>query len=301
MDLNDYYYFVQVAEKGGISKASRALNIPKSRLSRHIRQLEERLKVRLIQRNSRNFVISELGEEFYQLAREALDKVEAAEAAIESATGEITGTVTLSCSVGMAQYLVVDALVSFIDYYPNVRVIQNVTNRTIDLLEDGIDIALRGHDGPLPSSSLIQRRLADTPWLLFASPDFLKRYGPIDDPAQLVGLPALKLGWRGSEGQWLLKHSNGNIERVEYHSSFSSDDMFSLKMAAIASKGIVSLPGYVCKNEIRSGSLVPILPEWKASDAQISLIRPSKLGILPAVKALTDHLVSEVPRLIDGK
>lgn len=299
MDLNDYYYFVHVVEKGGISSASRALNIPKSRLSRHIKQLEERLQVRLIQRNSRNFVISELGKEFYQRAREALDKVEAAEASIASATGEITGAVTLSCSVGMAQYLVADVLVSYLNKYPNVRVIQNVTNRSIDLLEDGIDIALRGHSGPLPSSSLIQRRLANTPWFLFASPDFLTHYGPIDEPEQLVGLPALKLGWRGSEGQWILKHSNGNTERIEYHSSFSSDDMFSLKLAAIASKGIVSLPGYVCKDDIQGGALIPILPKWKASDAQISLIRPSRLGILPAVRALVDHLVSEVPRLVE--
>lgn len=150
----------------------------------NVQQLEDRLGVRLIQRTSRQFVITEIGEVFYRHARAALDDVEAAEAEVHRQTNPLSGQVRLSCSARMAQFALVDLIADFLSDNPKVDVIQNVTNHPVDLLVScirtlgtGIDIPLRGHSGPLPDSSFVPRRGARTPWFLFAGPAYLDRTG----------------------------------------------------------------------------------------------------------------------------
>ncbi len=185
IDLNNYFYFVHVIEKGGFTAAANALAMPKSRLSRHIRQLEERLGVRLIQRTSRRFIVTEIGAEFYRHARSMLDDMAAAEAVVEKSKNVISGKIRLSCSVGMAQFTLQDIVSEFLIQNPNVEILQNVTNQVLDLLEHGLDMAVRAHTGPLPDSSLVQRKLAPVPCYLFAAPSYLERFGYPNTPSDL--------------------------------------------------------------------------------------------------------------------
>ena len=173
IDLNDYFYLVHVVEKQGFTQAAKALNMPKSRLSRHIAKLEDRLDTKLIQRTSRQFNVTETGQIFYRHARVLLDEMEAAEEAIQSRKTSLSGRVTLSCSVGVAQFAIKDLLLQFLLDHPKVDLVQQVTNQNIDLVSSGIDIAIRGHTEPLPDSSLVQRHLASVSWHLFASPNYL--------------------------------------------------------------------------------------------------------------------------------
>ena len=301
MDLNDYLYFVHVVEKRGFTAASRALGIPKSRLSRHITQLEERLDVRLIQRTSRQFVVTEIGEAFYRRARSAIDEVEAAEAEVRRQTSGLTGQVRLSCSVGVAQFALHDIVTRFLVEHPGVDVINNVTNRTVDLVESGLDMAIRGHAEPLPDSGLVQRRLAMTPWFLFAGPRYLERAEKPMTPDDLKGHAGLKAGWKPESGTWSLRGPGEARATVHFKPRLCCDDMLTLKQAAIAGLGIVALPGYVCRADVESENLVRLLPEWTALDASLSLLMPSRRGVLPAVKALTDFLVDEVPRALEQR
>ena len=301
MDLNDAFYFAQVVEKGGFSAASRALGIPKSKLSRRVKQLEDDLGVRLLQRTSRVVTPTEIGTEYFQLAQEALNRFEIAETAIRRKTNNIEGTVTVSCSVGMAQFALDQILPRFLQDNPRVTVVQQASNRIEDLIKGGIDVAIRGHMETLPDSSLIQMRLAHVEWQLFCSRDYRDSLERTDDPATLAHHPALVLGRPRDSHQWLLTDRDGQSASVPGQVRLASDDMTTLKRAAVLSLGIVALPSYVCRPDVDAGSLVRVLPGWTAGRPQISLLMPSRQGLLPALEAFLNFLKRELPTVLTGR
>lgn len=294
IDLNDYFYFVHVVEKHGFSSAATALNMPKSRLSRHVAKLEERLATKLIQRTSRQFNVTESGKIFYQHARTILDEMEAAEAAIQMRKATLSGRVTISCSVGVAQFATKDLIIKFLLAHRKVEVIQQVTNQAIDLVSSGIDLAIRGHTEALPDSSIVQRHLATVSWHLFASPNYLSRSGIPKSPYDLFKRQALKAGWQPATGHWSLQNTKGVKTTVPFNPQYCSDDMGSLKQAAIAGLGIVSLPAYVCRQEINDGKLVRVLPDWITSKAQLSLMMPSRKGQPASVRMFAEYLLEHL-------
>jgi len=298
MDMNDFFYFVHVVEKKGFAPAGRALGIPKSRLSRHINKLEEDLGVRLIQRTSRQFKVTDIGEKLYRHARKAVDEVEMANAVVQQDSKILSGKVRLSCSVGMAQFALCDIVTSFVKQHPQVEIIQQVTNRSVDLIEQGVDMAIRAHSDLLPDSTLIHRRLANVDWGLFASPDYLEKAGTPMSPEQLENHLGLKLGWRPDDGKWVLRHEDGSNFSIPYQPRLCSDDMFTLKRAASMGLGIVGLPVYVCREEQRLNQLARLLPDWTAGNAEISLLMPSRQGVAPAVRAFAGYLSEELPKIV---
>ncbi len=298
MDLNDAFYFVQVVEKGGFSAAARFLNIPKSRLSRRVRMLEDDLGVRLLQRTSRIVTTTEIGEEYYRHAREALVRFETAETAVRRRTNTIGGTVTVSCSVGMAQFGLDQILPQFLQDNPGVTVVQRASNQMEDLIKGGIDVAIRGHMETLPDSSLIQVRLTRVEWHLFGSPEYVDALGRVDEPAALADQTALVLGRPRETHQWLLTDERGQTASVPCNVRFASDDMSTLKNAAEMSLGLVALPSYVCRSEFEAGTLVRVLPNWTAGRPQISLLIPTRRGMLPAVEAFLDCLKLDLPAVL---
>ncbi len=301
MDLNDAFYFVQVVEKGGFSAASRALNIPKSRLSRRVKQLEDDLGVRLLQRTSRLVTTTEIGEEYYRHAQDALSRFEAAETAIRRRTNSIEGVVTVSCSVGIAQFALDQILPRFLQDNPKVTVVQQASNQMVDLVKDGIDVAIRGHLDRLPDSSLIQIRLANVEWHLFCSPKYRDGLGPSDEPAVIAQHPALVLGRPTETHQWQLTDSDGRTASVPCQVRLASEDMTTLKRASALALGIVALPSYVCRPEVEAGTLVRVLPSWTAGSPQISLLMPSRRGLLPAFETFLAFLKRELPIVLDNR
>ena len=298
MDLNDAYYFVHVVEKRGFTAAAQALGIPKSRVSRRVKELEESLGARLLQRSSRKMAVTEVGHEYYRHAREALEHIEAAEAAVCRKTNAIEGLVTVSCSVGMAQFALSRVLPAFLEDNPKVNVVQQASNQMVDLLEKGVDIAIRGHMDTLPDSSLIQVLLAEVEWHLFCSPKYHEQMKVLDEPENLAHHPCLALGRVQEAQQWVLKDNGGQTVCIPCKVRFASDDMTTLKSAAERSLGLVALPSYVCKPEIEAGTLMRALPNWTAGSPQISLIMPTRRGVLPAVEAFTTHLKRSLPDVL---
>ena len=294
IDLNDYFYFVHVVEKQGFSPAARALDMPKSRLSRHVSRLEERLDTRLIQRTSRQFKVTETGHVFYRHARALIEEMEAAEAAIQSRKESLSGRVTMSCSVGVAQFAIRDLLFDFLAKHPKVELVQQVTNQAIDLVSSGVDMAIRGHTEALPDSALVQRHLADVSWHLFASPAYLARTGAPESPYDLLKRQSLKVGWQPATGHWSLENTDGLKTTIPFSPQLCSDDMATLKQAAAKGLGIVSLPAYTCRDELEDGSLVRVLPDWIAGKAQLSLLIPSRRGQSPSVRVLADYLLDNL-------
>ncbi len=293
VDLNDYFYFLHVAEKGGFTRAAESLGIPKSRLSRHIAQLEERLDTILIQRTTRQSKLTELGEVFYQRARAVVDQVELAEAEVKRKKNLLQGNVTLSCSVGVAQFALKELIARFMADNPLVTVLQQVTNQSVDLVASGVDMSIRGHTDPLPDSTLVPRLLAVVEWNLFAAPDYLANEAPITSPAHLAGHKSLALGWQATGDQWKLVDEAGTEEIVQIAPRLKSDDMSTLKQAAREGLGIVALPAYTCRDELASGQLVNALPGWHAGRANLSLVMQRRRGFAAPVVALQEYLQAE--------
>ncbi|MDT0593738.1 LysR substrate-binding domain-containing protein [Glaciecola petra] len=301
IDLNDYFYFIHVVEKRGFSPAADALNMPKSRLSRHVSQLEARLDTRLIQRTSRQFNVTEAGELFYEHARKVIEGMEIAEAAFQHRKATLSGHVSFSCSFGVAQFALQEIVFEFLAKHPNVKLIQQVSNQSVDLVASGIDMAIRGHMDTMPDSSIIQRRLANVSWHLFASPEYLDKTGTPTSPKDLQQRQGLKVGWQPAQGHWNLENSSGGKSTISFTPKLCSDDMTTLKQAAAKNFGIVSLPAYTCRAELDNGTLVRVLPDWTAGCAQLSLITPSRLGQSPVVRTLADYFVNNVNARVGDK
>ena len=297
LDLNDHHYFVQAVDHGGFAAAGRALDIPKSTLSRRVIELESRLGVRLIERTSRSFVLTDVGRAFYRHAKAMLIEAEAAEDAVIRRLAEPSGTIRFTCSFGMARFLS-DLLASFLTENPKVKLIQQTTNRNVDLVEEGFDVGVRGHHEPLPDSELVQRRLSATPWHAFAAPAYLQEAGLPAHPNELTSHATIALGSRTEQLVWQLTRDDGEDVVVPLVPRLRSDDLDTLKTAAIAGLGVVSLPAYIARDEVASGTLQRIFPEWITQKAQITLLTPSRRGQLPSVRAFIDFLVAEYPRVV---
>lgn len=300
IDLNDYYYFVHVVEKKGYTAAANVLGVPKSRLSRHVSQLEQRLGQRLIQRTSRSISITQQGMAFYQHARKLVDAMEMAEASVLSPEGNLSGSVRISCSVGVAQFALKELICQFALEYPNVVVEQHVTNSNIDLIAEGIDLAIRGHNAPLPDSSMIAHHLADVEWHFFASPSYYAEHPQLTEPCGLTDSRYLAMGNQHNASMILLQHDDGLSAQIQTSPFFCSQDLSTLKHAAMQSMGVAALPSYVCRKELKSGQVVRVLDGWMLSRAQLSLLMPSRQGIPPQVKALSDFLREHFSSVVKG-
>lgn len=172
-DLNDLYYFVKVVEHGGFTQAGRALDVPKSTLSRRIAALEAQYDVRLLQRTTRRFTVTETGREFYERCLAVLVEAEAAREVIERRHAEPRGIVRVSCPTALLEYRVSELIARFMAIHPQVQVHLEATNRRVDLLSEGIDLALRVRFPPLEDSDLVMRILGDSPQRLVAAPHWL--------------------------------------------------------------------------------------------------------------------------------
>ena len=300
LDLNDFFYFVQVVDRGGFTAASRTLRLPKSTLSHRIRELEASLGVRLLNRTSRRFAMTDAGGEFYRHATEMLQQAEQAEASIRHRLSEPVGTVRFTSGTATMQFALRGAVADFLAQYPKVDVVGHATDQNVDIVGENYDVAVRAHSDPLPSSTLVQRRLAPAPWLLFAGAAYLDANGSPRTPEDLQKHSSLFMMRTGVSPAWRLRHASERKREIVMPLTprLMSNDMVGLKHAAIAGLGIVALPGYVCREELRSGALRRVLPTWLAGDSSLTALLPYRQGLLPSVRAFIEHLAVQLPKAV---
>jgi DNA-binding transcriptional LysR family regulator len=299
LDLNDFFYFVRVVDRGGFTAAGRTLRMPKSTLSHRILKLESNLGVRLLNRTSRRFAVTDAGEEFYRHAAAMLREAEQAETAIRHRLNDPTGAVRGTAAVATMQFAMRDIVADFLVRYPNVRVVAHATDQNVDIVGENYDVAIRAHTDPLPDSTLVQRTLTPAPWFLFAGSAYLDANDAPQTPKDLRSHPSLFMMRTGVAHVWRLRRSGAAKEvLIPLTPRLLSDDMLGLKRAAIAGLGIVALPGYVCRDEVRSGSLRRVLPSWLAGDSTITALIPYRQGLLPSVRVFMDHLAAEFPKSV---
>lgn len=296
LDLKDVYFFVQVVDRGGFTSASTALGVHKSTLSHRIKELEASLGVRLINRTSRQFGVTEVGAEFYQHALALLESADSAEEAMRQRLTEPSGIIRITSPMEISQYLLRDVLPQFLSRYPKVTIHENATDRLVDVVGEGFDLAIRGHSARLQDSELVQRPIAEAPWCLFAGPAYLAQYSEPEDAECLALHSIVSMAGKGAS-QWKLHGPNGRQQTVQFVPRFLSNNLLSLKEAACSNVGIAALPAYICRDELKNGSLRQILPGWIASEARISALIPYRKGRLPAVRSLVEYLAVELPRI----
>ena len=294
-DLNDLYFFAAVVEQGGFSAAGRALGVPKSRLSKRIAQLEDRLGVRLLQRTTRRFVVTEVGERFYGHCRAVLEEARAAQEAVDELRAEPRGMVRLSCPISIAQTVLAYILPEFLARYPKLQVRVLSNNRRVDLIGEGFDLAIRVRTKLDTDSNMIIRSFGQARVFPVASPGLLKTYGRPQHPNDLARLPALSMQEHEGTQVWELFDAHGERANVEVQARLITGDFAVLLEAARAGIGVALLPESVCAPAIAHGELEVLLPEWSAPQGIMHFVYPSRRGMMPGVRALVDFLAERLP------
>jgi DNA-binding transcriptional LysR family regulator len=298
-ELNNLHFFVTVVERHGFTAAADFLGVPKSRVSRLVSDLEASLGMRLLQRNSRKVVLTEAGSEFYGHCIAMLEQARLAHIAMQHRAGAVTGTLRISVSVAVADLLLTKALPSFLSVHPQVKVAIQATNRTVDLIEERIDIAVRGMKAAPESSELVQSRICTVRWGLFASPAYLARM-PVRTVEDLEHADALMYrAMDEADTGWTLYGADDGELRQRTNTRLQSDNLPVIKSAALAGAGIGELPLYACRDELANGTLVHMLPEYRPRFGRLVLLFPSRRGMTPAARRFADHLRSTIFSLLD--
>lgn len=287
-DLNDLAYFAEVVANGGFAAAGRALREPKSKLSRRIAGLEDRLGLRLIERSSRRFRVTETGQAFYERCRAMLAEAEQAEALVMQAQTEPHGRIRFSCPTGMLQPIS-GLITTYLDRYPKVRLQVVATDRAVDLIEERIDLALRVRAGLTSDGALTMRSLGLSTRILVASPQLASTVASVK---QLALLPALATNDAADSLEWHLEAEDGTTHIVSIEPRLGCEDMAAVQDAAVAGLGVALLPDHVCREALSAGQLVRVLPAWRGLQGIVHLVFTTRRGLPPAVRALIDHLAA---------
>jgi DNA-binding transcriptional LysR family regulator len=288
-DLNDLYYFAKVVEAGGFAAAGRLLGIPKSRLSRRIAELETRLNASLLQRTTRKLALTAIGERYLQHCQAMLMEADMADEAVASLSAEPRGRLRVSCPVGLVHWNLSGMLNEFLARHPQVQMELLLVNRRVDLVNEGIDVALRVRDIGDGDPTLIVRQLAPTSAVLVASPQLLVGHS-ILKPQDLSRLPALGAIEADRKIHHHLQHASGERCEVALEPRLAIDDFPIRKSAAIQGLGVTMLPLLNCREELADGRLVQLLPEWSMPGGYLQAAYTQRRGTLPAVRAWIDHI-----------
>ncbi|MDH1659141.1 LysR substrate-binding domain-containing protein [Pseudomonas mosselii] len=289
-DLNDLYLYAKVVEHGGFAPAGRILGLPKSRLSRRVAKLEERLGVRLIQRSTRQFQVTEVGLEYYRHCLGMLEQAVAAEDAVERNRAEPRGIVRLASSTALLDSRLAPMLASFMAQCPVVELLVKSYNRRVDVIGEGFDLVLSVQHQPLESSELVMRRLAPSRQCLVAAPGLLAEHGRPLSPEGLQVLPSLNWGANVQDASWMLVGPAGAEAAVRHRPRVVSDDLTVLREAALAGVGAVLLSEEAVRDDLAAGRLVHVLDDWAPREGEVVALFPSRRGLMPAVRKLIDYL-----------
>lgn len=290
LNLNDVRLFVSVVESSGFAPASRALGVPKSTLSKRVGELERSLGVVLVRRTTRRFVLTPVGRELHREGLAMVQLADAAEQAVRGHVAEPTGPVAITCSVPTAQTWLAELLPKIAATYPKLRIALHATDRFVDVVRDGFDIAVRDHFAPLPDSSLVQRKVAVDTMVLVASPAYLRKRKTPRSPADLGAHDTLTV--REGIETWPLTHEDGETARVDVAGRLTADETTVLVAAAKQGLGIGCLPFRACASELASGALRRVLPTWNAGRVTSTLLLPDRRSQLPSVRAVADAIVA---------
>ncbi len=292
IDLNRIAVFVRVVESGSFTAAAKLLELPVSSVSRSVANLEEELGVRLLHRTTRKLALTDAGHEFFQRMQVVVAETDAATRAVTGDAQVPRGVVRLTAPPnldGLAQ-----ACAKIARRYPQVQLEVRLTNRVIDLVEEGIDLAVRG--GTLEDSTLVARKVGDSNLFLFATPAYLEKGGKPRAVRDLIGHPCLRYGGKEGKLPWRFKGPQG-YESVAVSGPFTCDDMLTLREVTLAGIGIGLLPSNVAGAAVKAGKLVRVLPSYGIVGGGLYVVWPSQRLVPARVVAVRELLIAELTKV----
>ena len=295
-DLDDFYCFALVVEHGGFSAAERATDIPKSKLSRRVYNLEEHLGVRLIRRSSRHFAVTDIGMNIYRHAQVMMNAAQAAHDLVDHLSIQPRGVIKVSLPVSIAQNEIAKILPKFLKTYPEIKVQLIVSNRRVDIINEGIDVALRVRSNLDDDPNLVLRKFENIEQHLFASQAYLNEFGDLKQPEDLSNHQILSMSDEHLD-QYIVVHDDKNRQKkIKVNPIVMGSDLMMLAQLARQNCGIVLLPDSIVQDHVQSGELVRVLPDWKAPHGIFHAVYPSRRGLLPAVRVFIDYLVEQLSK-----
>ena len=296
--LDNIAVFVRVVELGNLSAAGRDMRISPAVASNRIKELEKHLGVRLFNRTTRQLMPTEHGTVFYTGAKQVLDAITEAEAAVAALSGQPRGTIRVTAPLGLGRRLIASGIPDFHDTYPDIEVRLRLSDHNVDILKEGIDVAFRL--GVIEDSSLRMRGIMECERVLVASPDYVATRGEPADVGELISRKhaCLMLRYPGSrEFYWTLQTPAGP-HKVEVHGPFDSDDGDVLTGWALSGRGIVNKPRFEVEPYIRGGRLQVVLKSNPPTPVQLAAVYPHKKLQDPKVRLLLDFMAERCQRLI---
>jgi len=282
LDLNDVRVFEKVAATGGFAAAARALGIPKSSVSRSIARLEEELRARLFQRTTRNVVLTPAGEDLKERCAGILHRLEEAVNGVRSASSPRRGVLRVSAAIGFGVNVLSDELPGFLERHPELRVSLDLSTRVVDLLTDGVDVALRL--GPMPDSGLIATRLGAMTRHVCAAPAYLERRGAPESLDELVEHDTIDMpGVDGRPRRWTFR-KGGETRELEIMPRISVNEALMIHKLVHNGAGIGIVSGYLCAPTIAARRLVRLFPGWSLPSVEVNVVYASKRELDPNVR-----------------
>lgn len=289
-DLNNLYFFAKVVEFGSYTAAADGLGMQTSKLSRRVGALEKELGVRLLNRTTRKLSLTDAGVTFHRHCLALIAEAEAAKNAISQTLASPRGVVRLSCPTGLLQAGVADMLARYLTAYPQVRIALDATNRRVDVIEEGFDIAIRVRLPPIEDSDLAMRSFGFSEVILVASPALVAAHGQPQALTDISRMPTLSMRTVGTEHSWRFVDADSKPAELIHVPCLSTDDLHTLRRAAIQGVGVACLPTVFIADDLSSGELVRLLPSLSARAGVVHAVFPSRRGMVPAVRALLDSL-----------
>jgi DNA-binding transcriptional LysR family regulator len=281
MDLDGIAIFVKVLQAGSFSQAAKLLGMPNSTVSAKVSALEKRLGVTLLQRTTRKLRATQAGEAYFRRSLRALDELQAAENELEAARGEPKGLLRLTTPADVGHSLVPALIHAFTKAHPSMSVELIVTNRVLDLVGDGVDLAIRA--GRLKDSGLIARRFELGYFCLWASPDYFTARAAPRHPKELAQHNCLRFSQFQNAG---FRLTNGKEHfNVAVSGRLIADDFETLRSLAVLGEGLVFLPSFLCAEETKEDKLVRVLPQWRGEKVSIALVYPAQRFVPAKVRA----------------
>jgi DNA-binding transcriptional LysR family regulator len=295
IDLNDIRLLTQVIEHGSYTAASRAVGVPKSTISQRVAALERVIGTGLLRRTSRAFSLTEAGALLLPHARAVEELAKKIEQVLLQPGREFAGTLRVSCSNAIAQFVICPLIPRFLSQNPEATIRLEATNRIVDVIGEGFDITIPGHSERLRDSTLLQRVVARTPWSIIAAPSWVGRNGMPTDPSDLSSVEALYFRTSHETPTWTLGRGDEKLT-VRVSPRLISDDMAALRASVLAGGGVACLPNYIVGAPLRRGQLVAILPNWSPPSSTITLLTPPKTQSSRLARAFSDFVTAELAR-----
>jgi len=288
MNLNDMLIFAEVVQRGGFTAAGDVLGMPKSNVSRTVTRLEAALDVQLLERTTRKQTLTEIGRMYYEHCLRIREEIESALTSIENLTETPRGKLRVSASVTVGQSLIGPHLAEFARTYPEVEVDLRLTNRRVDLIDEGYDVVIRV--GESPDSGLISKYLCTQELHLYAAPSYLEEASnKLKKPDDLHHHRCLFMNASSEHVQWTLR-SHDTSQIIEFDPAFACDDFHILQQLASDGLGITQLPDYMCKEQLQNGQLVRVLDKWIGAEVDFHALVPSRRGVTPKIRVFLDYM-----------